>query len=323
MIADIATTGSPVGISAAADGYQPHAAHAPDRIWQETNCYLDLWIEVLHALGHDPVPSFVCALSADHDGAQWSFLKPAPEDLRTMYGLEVAEETLWRPVLDTVCSGPQRGLLHTVEVDSWWLPDTAGTDYRTGHVKTTIVPVAVDRDARSLTYVHNAGVYELSGEDFAGLFAPPELPPYVEQIRRVGPDPGNRGDPDLIRAVARRHLDRRPPGNPAARLADSVRDALSWLPDADMTTFHLWSFATLRQCGATAEVAADLADLLARDGLDTTPAAERLRAVALTAKTVQFKMARAARGRAVDLDDLLSALTSDWLAGIDLLDQAV
>ena len=90
-----------------------------------------------------------------------------------------------------------------------------------------------------------------------------------------------------------------------------------------MTTFHLWSFATLRQCGATAEVAADLADLLARDGLDTTPAAERLRAVALTAKTVQFKMARAARGRAVDLDDLLSALTSDWLAGIDLLDQAV
>jgi hypothetical protein len=63
-------------ISASPRGYQSHFSHAGERIWPETNCYLDLWIETLHdlwietlhALGLDPVPAFACALSADHDG---------------------------------------------------------------------------------------------------------------------------------------------------------------------------------------------------------------------------------------------------------------
>ncbi len=58
-------------ISASPRGYQSHFSHAGERIWPETNCYLDLWIETLHALGLDPVPAFACALSADHDGLQW------------------------------------------------------------------------------------------------------------------------------------------------------------------------------------------------------------------------------------------------------------
>lgn len=317
------TVSTALFVDVRAADHNSHAAHAPERIWQETNCYLDLWIELLHALGHDPVPAFACALSADHDGAQWSFLKPAPEDLRSLYGLEVTEETLWRPVLDTVLSGPQRGLLHTVEVDSWWLPDTAGTDYRTGHVKTTIVPVAVDAAAATMTYVHNAGVFELSGDDFAGIFAVPELPPYVEQIRRVGTDPSPSIDPAAVAAAARGHLDRRAPGNPAARLADSVRSATGWLADAGMETFHLWSFATLRQFGATAEVAADLSDRLAAGGYAVGAAADDLRTAASTAKTVQFKMARAARGRSVALDELLDTLTESWQRGVDAVDAAV
>jgi Domain of unknown function (DUF1839) len=75
-------------ISACPSGYQSHFSHAGERIWPETNCYLDLWIETLHALGLDPVPAFACALSADHDGLQWTFLKQQPEDLRQLYGLE-------------------------------------------------------------------------------------------------------------------------------------------------------------------------------------------------------------------------------------------
>jgi hypothetical protein len=75
-------------ISASPSGYQSHFSHAGERIWPETNCYLDLWIETLHALGLDPVPAFACALSADHDGLQWTFLKQQPEDLRQLYGLE-------------------------------------------------------------------------------------------------------------------------------------------------------------------------------------------------------------------------------------------
>ncbi len=33
------------------DGYQPHALHSSERMWPETNCYVDLWIEVLNAVG--------------------------------------------------------------------------------------------------------------------------------------------------------------------------------------------------------------------------------------------------------------------------------
>lgn len=312
-----------LAIEISAADHIPHAAHSAERVWQETNCYLDLWIELLHGLGHDPVGSFASSLAADHDGTQWTFLKPDPEDIQALYGLVVAEETLWRPILDTVLSGPSRRLLHTVEVDSWWLPDTAGTDYRANHVKTTIVPTAVDAAARTMTYVHNAGIFELAADDFDGIFAVPELPPYVEQVRRVGEDPGPTLDAAQLRTAARRHLDRRAPGNPAARLADSVREATTWLPDAGMETFHLWSFATLRQFGATAEVAADVADRLAADDLDVSSAADDLRAAAVAAKTVQFKMARAARGRSVNVDDLLTPLADSWLRAIDQLDRAV
>src|SRR5271169_4095915 len=122
-------------ISASPRGYQSHFSHAGERIWPETNCYLDLWIETPHALGLDPAPAFACALSADHYGLQWTFLKQQPEDLRRLYGLEVTEEIVWLPLLERVESGPPRGVLNTVEVDSRWLPDTVGTAYHADHVK--------------------------------------------------------------------------------------------------------------------------------------------------------------------------------------------
>jgi hypothetical protein len=308
------------------DKYQPHFTHsAENRIWRETNCYVDLWIEILHALGHDPVPSFAAAFSADHDGEQWTFLKMEQSDLRVLYGLEVTEDTLWRPVLDTVESGPARHLLHTVEVDSWWLPDTAGTDYRSGHVKTTIVPARVDRDARSMTYFHNAGLFELSGDDFVGVFGLdglPEafLPPYVEQIRFFP----ERMQPDAVMAVVREHIGRRAAGDPMERLAASIDDAVTWLPERGLETFHQWAFATLRQCGATAELAADLATFL---GAGPAPAAgaaaEPFLRVAEGAKAIQFKLARAARGRKVDVEAAMAGMSASWAEALDIVAGAV
>ena len=34
--------------------YQRHALHADDQVWVEKNCYIDIWIETVHALGLDP-----------------------------------------------------------------------------------------------------------------------------------------------------------------------------------------------------------------------------------------------------------------------------
>ncbi|WP_167105460.1 DUF1839 family protein [Mycobacterium sp. DL592] len=313
-----------LAVCAEPETHRPHFTHSPERIWPETNCYFDLWIELLHALGLDPVPSFASALSADHDGMHWSFLKPLPEDLRRLYGLEVTEENVWMPVLETVESGPPRGVLHTVEVDSWWLPDTAGTSYRTEHVKTTIVPTRVDRDRKLMWYLHNAGLYELRNDDFDGVFGETDpsatvLLPYIEAIRRF---PDRREDDALLR-ITTEHLSRRPDGNPVERLADGLGRAAEWLPSAGMPRFHRWAFANLRQCGATAELAADFAVHL--DGVrpGTAHAEGHFRAVASGAKSVQFKMARLANGRSVDVGAGLAEMARDWQTAMDSLAAAV
>lgn len=322
----VAATPKPPGLAITANpaDYQPHFTHGAERIWQETNCYLDLWIEILNALKLDPMPTLSCLLAADHDGFNWTFAKQLPEDLRRLHGLEVGEENSWLPILELIESGPSRGVLHTVEVDSWWLPDTAGTAYRNDHVKTTITPTRIDRDTKLLWYVHNAGLYELTGEDFDGVFglrpdAELTLPPYIEVIRHH-PD---RTIPDVLETIVREQLSRRAPGNPVERLTTSITAALGWLPDAGMDKFHLWAFASLRQCGATAELLADLAEYLDTVFRGAAAAAEPLRDVAANAKSVQFKMARIANGRKGDVAPALSTMVEQWQTGLDAIADAV
>ena len=54
-----ATAGEPVALSLLsieADAFDPHPIHLGGRNWHETNCYVDVWIEVLHALGEGGRP---------------------------------------------------------------------------------------------------------------------------------------------------------------------------------------------------------------------------------------------------------------------------
>ena len=322
--AAVPPTSVPLRIEAAPDVYRHHFTHHPDRVWTETNCYLDLWIEVLNCLGLDPIPAIAVLLSSDHDGMAWTFGKQQPDDLRRLYGLEVDEENAWLPVLELIETAGPRGVLHTVEVDSWWLPDTAGTAYRTEHVKTTITPVQVDRHARELRYLHNAGMFMLSGTDFDGIFglaaeSAQSLPPYIEVIRYFP----HRAQPNALRDIVRGHLARRPSGNPIERLAASVTHAMSWLPAAGASRFHLWAFASLRQCGSSAELLADLAEHLDHEFAGAAAAAGPLRAVAAQAKSVQFKMARVLNGRKVDVSPILESMAEDWQTGLGAIAGAV
>ena len=54
------------GTDAAA--YARHPLHAPERIWPETNCYADLWIELLHAQGMDPHAMLPFVFALDFEG---------------------------------------------------------------------------------------------------------------------------------------------------------------------------------------------------------------------------------------------------------------
>ena len=307
-----------IGLDAAT--YQPHALHATERTWTETNCYVDVWIELLHALGLDPLAAGAFTLSADFEGDQWRFIKFLPEDMRALYNLEVNEMAVWRPVIEHLVEHMNAGHLLTVEVDSWFLPDTRGVSYGIDHVKSTIIPEMLAVDGKRLGYFHNAGYFELAGDDFDGLFAPPLLPPYVEL---VNVDALTRDVPDLVDRVigqTKAHLARRPTSNPVVRMGARLEADVDWMVAQDVKRFHEYAFVTARQCGSTAELAASFVDWLdERDGGGLAPVTEAFRQMSETAKGLQFGLARRARGRPFDIAKPIAEMAEQYDAAMTVL----
>ena len=174
-----------------------------------------------------------------------------------LYGLDVQELAVWRPLVAHVEEQVARGRPVLVELDSYYLPDTAGTAYQCEHVKSTVAVVAIDVPGRRLGYFHNQGYFHLEGADFVNVFRlggsldPAVLPPYVEFVkRRPGLDVS--GD-ELVLAslhLLRRQLRGLPEDNPFVRFKTRIDADMQWLLEAGLETFHLYSFATLRQFGS-------------------------------------------------------------------------
>ena len=302
----------------------PHALHGGDRVWAETNCAADLWIEALHALGHDPVAGLGFTLGTDFDGGQWRMFTYPSDDLQLLYGIETDELNVWRSMRTHVAEQLALGNLVAFDVDAWWLPDTRGLTYRCSHHKTTILAQMIDTRGRRLGYFHHTGYFELQGEDFDALLpddpSDEVLPPFVLQVRldrlRL-PGPVDEG---LVRHLARCHLARRPVDNPVARMAVHIAHDLGWIGDAGQETFHRWAFATVRQCGANAELAAELARRLLPGGGD---AAEDFDRVASGMKGAELVLAGAVRGRAVDVAALFDPLAEAWERAVEEVAVAV
>lgn len=313
-----------------AAGYRPHALHGGERAWMETNCYVDLWIEVLHGFGFDPTASLPFTVAIDFEGDQWLFFKQPTGDLLELYGVDVQELNIWRNLVDHTCEQVSRGRVVMVEVDSFYLPDTRGVSYQLTHTKTTIGIQSIDTDARKLGYFHNAGYFELEGDDYAALFGigrekrPEELVPYTEFAKI---DPGKRlPEGELVsRSVEllRRHLQRRPKDNPVTRFRARFERDLAWLGAEPPEMFHLYAFSTLRQCGACFELAGSYVAWLSAYGHDgLSPAETAFATLASQAKTLQFKAARAVLlKRPVDFSGMLDAMESAWTLAMQTLSE--
>jgi hypothetical protein len=311
--------------------FHPHSLHATERTWTETNCYVDLWIELLHALGLDPLAAAAFTISTDFEGDQWTFFKFPTEDLRALFGLEVAEFNAWRPVLDHAIEQLDLGRLMIMDADAWFLPDTDGVSYHLAHVKTALVPNSIDPVGRRLGYFHNAGYFELSGDDFDGVFRRGQyddgtvLSPYIETIRLDRMQSESNDVPETAVALTRAHVARRPIDDPMFRLKRRLEQDLAWLESQDTETFHLYAFGTCRQCGASAELAASFADWLNVHDRSTTGSepgdlqvvSDSFRTVADSAKALQFSLARASRGRKVDLDGLFGEMSRAYRTAMD------
>jgi len=309
--------------------YPRHPLHDGERIWPESNCYVDLWIELLHAAGLEPLAALPFTLTIDREGDQWTFFKFPLADLFDLYGIDVIELNVWRPLVDHVDEQVALGRPSIVEVDAFYLPDTAGTSYHAEHVKTSIAVNALDKEHRRLGYFHNAGYYELEGTDFAQVFrldayAPvPHLPPYVEVAKLSARAPlAGRALAEGSRDLLRRHLSRRPQVNPFRRYAERLSVDLASLVAGRLDRFHVYAFATLRQCGAAFELAgAYLRWLAAQGDAGLEGLADQCIEIATAAKALQFKAARAVNlNRPFDSSLALDAMADRWdktMAGLD------
>jgi hypothetical protein len=146
--------------------YERHRLHTQERSWAETNCYCDVLIELLHAFDFEPIAALPFTAAIDFEGDQWTFFKFPHADLLELFGLDVQELMIWRPLELQIAEQVGLGRPVLVELDSYFLPDTAGTAYRTLHQKSTIAAMEIDVAGRRLGYFHGQGYYELGGGDF-------------------------------------------------------------------------------------------------------------------------------------------------------------
>ncbi len=311
--------------------YQRNPLHGETVQWMEKNCYFDVWIELIHALGCDPIAIVPAVCALDFEGDQWTFYKPPHDELRELYGIEVTELNAWRPMLEHALEHLPAGKFISVEADAFWLPDVSGTDYRTNHVKSTIVLVDVDTDAKRLRYFHNASFWELGGEDFDRIFEPPfpGLPFFAELVRvdrLVRRPPAELAA--MSRTFLRRHLARRPGDNPVERFRARFERELATLQEKGLAHYHAWAFATLRQLGSSSELMATYVRWLAANdptpGTDVAallPAAEAYERISAGAKTFILKAARAVNARRpLDAGPTFDEWSAAWQTAATALD---
>jgi hypothetical protein len=301
--------------------YRPHSLHAPDCSWVEKNCYIDIWIELIHSLKLDPFAMLAFTVAIDFEGDQWTFFKPPHEDLRALYGLDVQELYVWRPLIDHAVEHLHAGCFISTEADAFWLPDTAGTDYRQRHTKTTIVLNEVDVAAQRLGYFHNAGYFSLEGEDFIRLFRrdaapdPAFMPLFAELVRphRATPEPAER-QRLMSLELLRKHVGRRARDNPVQRFRVRFEQDLPAIMRQGMEHFHAWVFGTLRQLGAASELSARYLHWLdpmaeARYGR----AAAAMMEISAVSKSLLLKVARAVNARrALDASASFDSMAQAW-----------
>ena len=330
------------GLNAA--NYQRHSLHGGSRpeqredhghqrpVWVEKNCYVDLWIEVLHALRLEPLAMLPFTLAVDFEGDQWTFFKPSLDELYALYGVDVQELTVWRPLIEHVTEHLSAGKLISTEADAFWLPDTAGTDYRTQHTKTTVLIASMDVQARQLGYFHNGGYFELAGEDFNQLLrvepatSAGHLPLYAELVRT---DRLVRRQPAELACLSltllRRRLERRPATNPFLRFGVRLAGDLPDLQARGLAYYHAWAFASIRQAGAAFDLlAANLRWQVGFGHPGLIAPAECFDAIAQANKALILKGARAVNsGRPFDASPMCADMAQAWDQGMALLSEAL
>ncbi|MGI9185553.1 MAG: DUF1839 family protein [Solirubrobacteraceae bacterium] len=305
--------------------HRPHRLHNSGRTYLETNCYADVLIELLHARGDEPLAMLGFIVGTDWEGDQFTYFKPPPADLERLFGMDIHEMLPYRSLPEHIEAQLARGQTVLVEIDAWYLPDTAATSYRREHLKTTVAPEMIDRGAERLRYFHNGGLFELEGEDYRGAFRMLDhftqdvMDPFVEVVR-FGTTVRLSGSE--LRVAAREllaeHYARRPTENPFRAWAASLREDLPRLLAGAAEDYHAYAFVTVRMVGSAFELCADHVEWVL--GTPGAPAAEAMRRIVDASKIVSFRLARR---RTFDPEPALGSLAQAWEESMEALGAAL
>ena len=288
-----------------AAAWKPQALHTGERVWLETNCYVDVWAELLPALGHPAEAALPFTVRQDFEGDHFTFFKFPLEDLQALFGLSVQEMAVYDTVEAQSLEQLRRGRIPLVEVDSFYLPDAADA-YRKGHVKSSIAMVMMDAGQRRLGYFHNTGYHVLAGDDYDGLFRQPSAPevlfPYAEFIKRDGEALGGKALVGRSLDLLRGHLRHLPTAHPVKAWRAALPEHLERLATRDMAYFHLYAFNLPRQLGANFEMLGSYLAWLGANGQSgLAEAAAAARRIAEAGKAVQFQLARMVNRKKFDI----------------------
>jgi hypothetical protein len=305
--------------------HRPHPLHGAGRTYLETNCYADVLIELLNARGDEPLAALGFIVRTDWEGDQFTYFKPPYGDLDRLFGIDVHEMLPYRSLPEHIEEQLALGRTVLVEIDAWYLPDTAATSYRREHLKTTVAPETIDREAQQMRYFHNAGFYELEGEDYRGAFRMLDhftddvMDPFTEVVRF---DAGPRLSGEELRVAAKdllaHHYARRPKRNPFTAWGQQLTADLPRLLAGSAEDYHAYAFVTVRMVGAAFELLADHVDWVL--GPDGAEASGTLRRIVEGSKIVSFRLARR---RPFDPEPAIASLAEAWDEGMDKLGVAL
>ena len=295
-------------------GWRSHRLHALDRDWPETNCDLDLWIELSQGMDGEAEAILGFAAAQDFRADQFQLLVPPNEELEIFFGAAVRPLALYERFEDHFVRHVAAGGLVLLETDAFFLPDAAGVAYRRRHVKSTIAIAAIRPAERSLDYFHNLGFWRLEGDDYDMVVHRPLhlqgdeiIPPYAETITFERAPLRGRALRTAARARLAWRLSRVPRRDPVEAFGATLQERVAALAARDENAFHDWAFHTLRQLGANFELLADHLAWLDASAFET--AADACRRASAGAKTLQFQIARAvARGRVRDVGGLVGEI---------------
>ena len=254
-----------------------------------------------------------------------TFFKPDPTDLEALFGIDIHEMQPYRPLPLQIAEQIDAGRTIIVELDAWYLPDTATTSYRREHVKTSVAAEAIDLERGWMRYFHGPSLFELDGEDYLRIFHlegdtdPEVLPPYTELVRF---DSGPRLRGDALRAAAvdalRQHFAHRPEPNPFERFGENLDRELPVLLEAGQEAYHAYAFATVRMVGAAYELAAAQVDWMF--GERGARAATAMNTIVDGCKVLGFRLARR---RTFDTGPVLASLGDAWVETVAALGEVL